>query len=136
MSGGHIQIIIMQAIKDYLSKLKNKLVEFGEWIREKYRNNRKKCRGTLLTLALLTLLAGLIAGSFKSVDSLSQGAAINYTSNTILSGTIFNFGSFLGLNSFYQTIPATNFLISFEGTPSTKHSFPTLRARVQEGTLL
>lgn len=109
----------MQAIKDSLAKVKGKLQDFGRWVSDKYRNNRKKCRGTILGLALLILLTGLIVGSFKSVDSLSQGASINYTSNTINNDNVFNTGSFLGLNTYYQTLPATNFLVSFEPTPTT-----------------
>ncbi len=104
----------MQALKDGLAKVKVKLDAFGEWLRDKYRNNRKKCRGGLISLALLMLLTGLIMGSFKWVDSVSQGAAINYTSNTIVDGTVSNSGSFLGLNSYYQTVPTTFFLLSFQ----------------------
>jgi hypothetical protein len=68
----------------------------------------------LITLALLFLLAGLITGSFKWVDSVSQGAAINYTSSTIADATVSNSGSFLGLNTYYQAVPSTYFLLSFQ----------------------
>ena len=82
-------------------------------MRSKYQNNIKKCRGTFLTLALLTLLTGLIMGSYKWVDSISQGVAINYTDGTIGSATVANQGSFAGLNSYYYTLPNHYFLISF-----------------------
>jgi hypothetical protein len=91
----------MQALKDGVAKVKVKLDAFADWIAEKYRDNRKKCRGTLVSLALLILLGGLITGSFKWVDSVSQGAAINYTSNTIADATVSNSGSFIGLNTYY-----------------------------------
>jgi hypothetical protein len=61
----------MEAIKSKLSKGKTYFVSFGEWMSEKYHNHKKKCFGTILTLSLLGLLAGLIVGSFKHVDSLS-----------------------------------------------------------------
>ena len=68
----------------------------------------------ILGLSLLFLLAGLIVGSYKSVDSLSQGVPINYTSGTIGANSVSNFGSFMGLNTYYKTIPNTNFLLAFE----------------------
>lgn len=104
----------MQAIKQKLTAIKEAFEKVGNWIAEKYRNNKKKCRGTLLAVSLLILLAGLIAGSFKYVDSLSQGAPINYTSGTILDIYKANDGSFLGLNTYYKTVPKVNFLISYE----------------------
>lgn len=120
----------MTAIKEAFEKV-------GNWIAEKYRNNKKKCRGTLLAVSLFILLAGLIVGSYKYVDSLSQGAPINYTSGTILDIYKANAGSFLGLNTYYKTVPKVNFLISYEITKQNeKYSFAPIRARVQEGTLL
>lgn len=104
----------MEAIKQKLTAIKEAFEKVGNWFVEKYRNNKKKCRGTLLTLSLLVLLAGLIAGSYKSVDSLSQGSPINYTSGTILDTVKANAGSFLGLNTYYKTVPKVNFLISYE----------------------
>ena len=78
---------LMQAIKNKLTTLKNGIVSIFtppiEWIQRKYRNNKKKCIGTLLSLAILTLLTGLIVGSFKSVNSVNQGVPINYSEGTI-----------------------------------------------------
>jgi hypothetical protein len=80
---------------------------------------------------LLFLLTGLIVGSYKSVDSLSRGAPINYTSGIIADSTVTNFGSFLGLNTYYKTLPNTNFLISFETINNNNlNSFPQIKARV------
>lgn len=54
-----------------------------------------------------------------------------------MSSTVTNYGSFLGLNTYYRTVPNTNFLISFQTEAgTTKNSFPPVRARVIEGTLL
>lgn len=97
-----------------MAKVSNALSQAGSWMKSKYKNNRKKCRGTFITLAFLFLLAGLITGSFKSVDSLSRGTPINYTSGQLQDKTVANEGGFIGLNTYYQTIPATNFMISFE----------------------
>lgn len=94
-------------------KVKDFFVTIGEWISNKYRNNRKKCRGILIALALLFLLAGLIVGSYKSVNAISQGVPINYSSGIIIDSTKTNYGSYLGLNTYYYTVPATNFLITF-----------------------
>lgn len=107
---------MLQAASERLTKIKNTIADIAYWIREKYRNNRKKCRGTLLILALFILLTGLIMGSYKSVDSLSQGAPINYTSGTIIDSTIANSGGFLGLNTYYKTIPKINMLFSFDSS--------------------
>jgi len=103
----------MQAIKNKLKSFQDWLQSIANWISNKYSNNRKKCRATLITLALLFLLTGLIVGSFKSVDSLSQGVPINYTSGTIIDSYATNAGSFLGLNTYYYTVPATNYLVTF-----------------------
>lgn len=103
----------MQAIKNALSTIRDKLQSIANWISNKYQNNRKKCRATFIILALLFLLTGLILGSFKSVDSLSQGVPINYTSGTVIDSSITNAGGFVGLNTYYYTIPATNYLITF-----------------------
>lgn len=108
---------LMQAIKDKLTTLKNGIVSIFtppiEWIQRKYRNNKKKCIGTLLSLAILTLLTGLIVGSFKSVNSVNQGVPINYSEGTIKDYSQSNYGSFLGLNTYYYTVPATSYLVSF-----------------------
>ena len=77
----------MQAIKNKFIAIKDLFVDIFNWIRNKYRNNLKKCRGVLLTLAILTLLTGLIMGSFKSVDSISQGVPINYSEGVIKDST-------------------------------------------------
>lgn len=120
-----------------MTPVKEAFEKVGNWIAEKYRNNKKKCRGTILALSLLFLLAGLIVGSYKYVDSLSQGAPINYTSGTILDIVKANAGSFLGLNTYYKTVPKVNFLISYEmAKQNQRYSFAPIRARVQEGTLL
>lgn len=74
---------MIQSIKDKVTDtfgaVKDFIVAIAEWIAGKYRKHKKKCRGILLTLAILMLLTGLIVGSFKSVDSVSQGVPINYT---------------------------------------------------------
>lgn len=128
----------MQAIKDGLAKVKGKVQDWGGWVADKYRGNRKACKGTLISLALLFLLTGLIVGSYKWVDSVSLGAPINYTSGTIADRTVSNSGSFLGLNTYYQTVPSTHFLISFQNAPAAAlpHVFPAILGRVVEGTVL
>jgi len=103
----------MQATKSVLVGCKDGVAAVCEWIANKYSNNRKKCRGVLITLALLALLAGLIVGSYKYVDSLSQGVPINHTSGTIQDRLVNNAGSFVGLNTYYYSVPATNFLVTF-----------------------
>lgn len=128
---------MIKASKAKLAKVTNVFSRVGQWFADKYRKNRKKCRGTIITLALLFLLAGLITGSYKSVDSLSRGTPINYTSGQLQDSTVANEGGFLGLNTYYQTIPATNFMISFEERhENPEHSFRAIRARVKEGTLI
>lgn len=127
----------MEAIKSSFVKIGNGFKKVGSWVGEKYRNNRKKCRGIIITLLLLILLAGLIWGSFKSVNSISQGVPINYTSGTILDQSVTNFGSFMGLNTYYKTVPNVYFLVSFDNTPKDEaNKFPPVKARVIEGTLL
>lgn len=108
----------MQAIRNKLLSFKNWLISVRDWIANKYHNNRKKCRGVIITLALLILLTGLIVGSFKSVDSLSQGVPINYTSGTIIDFSVSNAGGFVGLNTYYYSIPATNYLVTFNSAQS------------------
>jgi len=86
---------------------------------------------------LLSLLTGLILGSFKSVDSLSQGVPINYTEGVIKDKTTSNSGSFQGLNTYYQTLPNVNFLISFDSNLEAGLSqFKSIKSRVIEGTML
>ena len=97
-------------IKD---KVQDKIEDVYGWVSGKYRAHRKKCLAFWIIFAALCLLAGLIVGSYKSVSSVDQGAPINYTSGTILDQTVTNFGSFLGLNTYYKTIPSTNMLFSF-----------------------
>lgn len=103
----------MQAFKSALASVGERVGKITGWIYGKYDNNRKKCKGVLITLAVLSFLTGLIVGSFKSVDSLNQGVPINHTSGTIIDAVVTNSGSFLGLNSYYYTLPATNFLLTF-----------------------
>lgn len=82
------------------------------------------------------LLTGLIVGSFKSVDSVSQGVPINYTSGIMIDSTVTNSGSFLGLNTYYHTVPATNFLVTFNSDiyqPGSRNSFQSIEARAIEG---
>jgi hypothetical protein len=67
-------------------------------------------------------------GSYKWVDSTSLGAPINYTSGTFADGTVSNYGSFLGLNTYYQTVPNTHFLLSFQNDKNA--AFAAIRARV------
>ena len=125
----------MQAIKNKLNSFKDQLHSIANWVSNKYHNNRKKCRGTLITLALLLLLTGLIVGSFKSVDSLSQGVPINYTSGTIIDSYVSNAGSFLGLNTYYYSVPATNYLVTFNSgeSRSEKNVFESISARSVQG---
>jgi hypothetical protein len=73
----------MQAIKDKLSSLKDAVGSIFNVIYRKYHSHRKKCRGIFIGLALLFILAGLILGSYQSVDSLSQGVPINYSEGVI-----------------------------------------------------
>ncbi len=85
------------------------------------------------------LLAGLIAGSYKSVNSISQGVPINYSQGTIIDSTKSNYGSFLGLNTYYYTVPATNFLVTFNTAvyqPGSLNIFPSIPARAIEGIKL
>jgi hypothetical protein len=87
-------------------------------------------------LAILVLLVGLIMGSYKSVNSVSQGVPINYSQGTIVDSTVSNYGSFVGLNTYYYTVPATNFLVTFNsGTSSSGevNSYPSIQARAIEG---
>lgn len=73
----------MQTIKNKLVAIKDSIASlFGSifgWIGRKFSRNKKKCIGTLLTLAILMLLTGLIVGSYKSVNSVNQGVPINYS---------------------------------------------------------
>jgi hypothetical protein len=73
-----------------LAKVSNALGQVSKWFSDKYRNNRKKCKGTIITIVILSLFTGLIVGSYKSVDSLSRGAPINYTSGQLMDSTITN----------------------------------------------
>ena len=124
-------ILGMEAIKKYTNKVKEGVVSVYESIRERYRRHRKKCRAFWIILGLITLLTGLIMGSFKWVGSLDQGVPINYTSGTILDKVTTNFGSFIGLNTYYKTIPNTNFLLSFNSKPTqTDNEFDSIIARV------
>ena len=126
----------MQAIKNKFAGIREGIGKIMQWISNKYENNKKKCRGVLITLALLALLAGLIVGSYKSVDSLSQGVPINYTAGTILDSLVQNSGSFLGLNTYYYTVPNTNFLLTFNTAELSLQSpsvFPSITARTVEG---
>jgi hypothetical protein len=114
--------------------VKDFFVTIGEWISNKYRNNRKKCRGILIALATLSLLAGLIVGSYKSVNSISQGVPINYSSGTIIDSTKANYGSFVGLNTYYYTVPANNFLITFNSDELSEkaiNTFPSIIGRAE-----
>ena len=81
------------------------------------------------------LLAGLIVGSFKWVGSTEQGVPINYTEGKIHDSTATNSGGFVGLNTFYYTVPATNFLMSFRSdyNSGVKNTFKAISARVIEG---
>lgn len=131
---------MLQSIKDKvgdrIGSARDFFVSIGDWIAGKYRKHKKKCRGILLTLALLMLLTGLIVGSFKSVDSVSQGVPINYTSGIIIDSTVTNSGSFVGLNTYYRTVPATSFLVSFNSDtyqPDSANSFRSIEARAVEG---
>ena len=103
----------MQAIKNKLIALKNFFISIFDWIRDKYRLHKKKCRGIFLTLALLILFTGLIMGSFKSVSSIHQGVPINYSEGVIKDSTQSNFGSFVGLNTYYYVIPSHSYLLTF-----------------------
>ena len=130
----------MQTIKNKLTVIKDGIASIFSkatgWIQRKYRNNKKKCIGTLLTLAILTLLTGLIVGSFKSVSSVEQGVPINYSEGTIKDYSQSNYGSFLGLNTYYYTVPATSYLVSFNSqlyTPGSKNIYPSITARAIEG---
>ena len=89
-------------------------MQCGRWIKDKHRRHTKKCNTIFLSLALLALLAGLIVGSYKSVSSTGQGVAINYTSGTLEGDRIWNEGFFLGLNTYYHTIPNTYFTLAFD----------------------
>ena len=85
-----------------------------------------------MTLALLILLTGLIVGSFKSVDSISQGVPINYSEGVIQDSTQSNYGSFLGLNTYYYMVPSHSYLISFNSqtyNSKSPNSFPSISAR-------
>lgn len=127
---------VKEKVSDKLGAAKNCFVAIGEWIAGKYRKHKKKCRGTLLTLALLMLLAGLIAGSYKSVNSVSQGVPINYSQGTIIDSTVSNYGSFVGLNTYYYTVPATSFLVTFNSATYSAgqvNSYQSISARAIEG---
>jgi len=78
-------------------------------------------------------------GSFKSVDSLSQGVPINYTDGQIKDQTAANFGSFMGLNTYYHSIPNVNFIVEFNNAKAgqlIKNRHKSINARVIEGTRL
>lgn len=125
---------IKDKVGDKIGSVKDFFISIGDWIAGKYRKHKKKCKGILLTLALL--LTGLIVGSFKSVDSVSQGVPINYTSGIIIDSTVTNSGSFVGLNTYYRTVPATSFLVSFNSDtyqPDSANSFRSIEARAVEG---
>lgn len=122
---------------DGLRSIKRSLMQCGRWVRDKYRRHTKKCNVFFLTLALLVLLAGLIAGSYKSVGSTRQGVAINYTSGSLEEDRIANDGFFLGLNTYYHSLPNTYFTVAFDSdAPSNSDTYPSIVARVQEGIRL
>ena len=66
----------MEKIKVGIQKIKDKVEEVRQSIRDKYIHNRKKCKGTIISILLLRLAAGLLVSSFKSVDSISQGVPL------------------------------------------------------------
>lgn len=84
-----------------LKTIKRGIMSFGRWIREKFNKHRKKIIGFLIVLGSLMLLAGLITGSYKFVDSVSQGVPVNYSSGNLHDVRTANHGSFMGLNTYY-----------------------------------
>ena len=129
----------MQAIKSKLRSVKSFFVSIFEWIKGRYDRHKKKCRGILLTLAILTLLTGLIMGSFKSVSSVNQGVPINYSEGVIVDNQQSNYGAFIGLNTYFYSVPSHSFLISFNSETydsSNPNSYPSITARPIEGIKL
>lgn len=104
---------IKQTITTKLDQARSFLVSIGQWIARKCRKHQKKIIGISVSTAVLILLAGLILGSYKFVTSVDQGVPINYTEGIIADSSVSNSGGFVGLNTYYYSVPATKFLVSF-----------------------
>ena len=78
-------------------------------------------------------------GSFKSVDSISQGVPINYSEGVIVDSQKSNYGAFVGLNTYFYNVPSHSYLISFNTEtydPNNPNSYPSVTARPVEGIKL
>jgi hypothetical protein len=77
-------------MKSLAIKIRTKVVDICNWIKNKCRKYKKRIIITTVVLAILSLTTATVLASYSYVDSLSQGVLINKTESAIQIGTYRN----------------------------------------------